>query len=395
MLKPDTLALTALLALLTALGPLSTDMYLPSLPALGLDLGATTAQVQYTLSAFLAGFAGGQILWGPLADRRGRKPILMAGLAIYCFASLACAGAASVEVLTIARFFQAFGAAAPIVLARSVARDLYDGARAGQELARMGSFMGLVPAVAPLIGGILEMFFGWRSSFFASLIFGLLAGLLVRFGLPETIKTRVTDPLTPGRILSGFAGIWASPVYRPHAALVCLTYGGLFAFISGSSFVLQSIYGLSVILYGIAFGLCAAAYVVGTLIGQRVVRRIGIAGAIRWGAVLLAAGGLLMIAGLAIGFGHPAEIVAPMMLYMVGVGIGLPQTQAGALMPFPDRAGTASSLTGFLQMTFGAFVGIGVGHQIGTSAWPLVAVIAAMGVAALVVEVASRKARGV
>lgn len=259
----------------------------------------------------------------------------------------------------------------------------------------MGSFMGLVPAVAPLIGGILETLFGWRASFFAALIFGLMAGLMVRFGLPETIKTRVTEPLTPGGIARGFAGVWASKVYRPHAVLVCLTYGGLFAFISGSSFVLQTLYGLSEIIYGIAFGLCAAAYVVGTLIGQRVVRRIGIAGAIRWGALALAGGGLLMVAGLASGLGHPAEIVAPMMLYMVGVGIGLPQTQAGALMPFPDRAGTASSLTGFLQMTFGAAVGIGLGHQIGGTAWPLVLTIAAMGVAALLVEVASRRARGV
>lgn len=395
MLKPDTLALTALLALLTALGPLSTDMYLPSLPAIGLDLTATPAEVQYTLSAFLAGFAGGQILWGPLADRRGRKPILMAGLFMYSVATLACAVAASIEVLIIARFFQAFGASAPIVLARSIARDLYEGPRAGQELARMGSFMGLVPAVAPLIGGILETLFGWRASFFAALIFGLMAGLMVRFGLPETIKTRVTEPLTPGGIARGFAGVWASKVYRPHAVLVCLTYGGLFAFISGSSFVLQTLYGLSEIVYGIAFGLCAAAYVVGTLIGQRVVRRIGIAGAIRWGALALAGGGLLMVAGLASGLGHPAEIVAPMMLYMVGVGIGLPQTQAGALMPFPDRAGTASSLTGFLQMTFGAAVGIGLGHQIGGTAWPLVLTIAAMGVAALLVEVVSRRARGV
>src|SRR5688500_3013259 len=141
MLKPDTLALTIVLALLTALGPLSTDMYLPSLPAIARDLGATTAGAQMTLSALLLGFAVGQFVYGPVSDRIGRKPVLLFGLGLFLIASAACALAPSIETLVGARFLQALGASGPIVLARAIVRDLYEGTRAGRELSRMGTIM--------------------------------------------------------------------------------------------------------------------------------------------------------------------------------------------------------------------------------------------------------------
>lgn len=393
MLRPDTLAMTAALALLTALGPLSTDMYLPSLPSIAGALTASASEVQLTLSAFLVGFAAGQIVHGPIADRLGRKPVLLAGIGIYVAASAACAAAVSVEWLIVARFFQALGASGPIVLARSIARDLYEGPRAGQELARMGSIMGLVPAAAPVIGGLLETAFGWRASFLGAMAFGLFAAWLVHARLPETIRRKVEEPFTFGGILAGFGAIWAHRPYRPWAAIVALTYGGLFAFISGSSFVLQGLYGLTEVVYGFAFGVCALAYVGGTLIGGRLVRRVGIAATARVGVTLLALGGGAMLVAALVHSGHPLEIVVPMMVYMVGVGVGLPQTQAGALMPFPDRAGTASSLTGFLQMAFAAAIGIGVGHSLGSTPVPLAAFVAALGTAALIVERASARVR--
>jgi DHA1 family bicyclomycin/chloramphenicol resistance-like MFS transporter len=138
MLKPDTLALTAVLALLTALGPLSTDMYLPSLPAIATGLQATTGQAQLTLSAFLIGFAVGQLFYGPISDRVGRKPVLLFGLGLFSLASLICAFAPNIEVLIFARFVQALGASGPIVLGRAIVRDFYEGPRAGKELSRMG-----------------------------------------------------------------------------------------------------------------------------------------------------------------------------------------------------------------------------------------------------------------
>jgi DHA1 family bicyclomycin/chloramphenicol resistance-like MFS transporter len=193
-LKPDTLAMTVVLALLTALGPLSTDMYLPSLPAIRADLGATTAGTQLTLSAFLLGFAVGQFVYGPVSDRVGRRPVLLFGLALFTLASLICTLAPSIETLVAARFVQAIGASGPIVLGRAIVRDLYEGARAGRELSRMSTIMGVVPAAAPIFGGLLYQAFGWRSNFAACIAFGVaLAAVIV------TRIRRRSRPVPPHR----------------------------------------------------------------------------------------------------------------------------------------------------------------------------------------------------
>lgn len=393
MLSPGTIAFTVLLALLTSLGPLSTDMYLPSLPAITADFGVGAAAVQLTLSAFLFGFAAGQIIYGPVSDRRGRKPTLIAGLLVYTLASVACAYAPSIEVLIVARFLQAFGAAGPIVLARSVVRDVYSGDSAGRQLARIGSFMGLVPAVAPAIGGVMQIAFGWPSTFIATFGVGVMTIGVVALRLPETLAKPVTDPLSFLSILRVYRTLATHPGYRAFVAIVCVTFAGLFAFISASSFILQGVYGLGEIVFGLAFGACALAYVLGTLVGHPLVARRGFAWALGVGCWLQAAGGLLMLAGVAFGPGLAAEIVGPMMIYMVGVGIGLPQSMAGALLPFPERAGAASSLMGFTQTSFGAVTGIFVGHALGAGAWPLAVAVAGMGVASLTIYAATRSAR--
>ena len=190
MLKPDTFALTALLAALTALAPLSTDLYLPTLPDIGRAFGVSPARVQLTLSAYLVGFALGQIAYGPISDWYGRKSGLLVALACYCIGSLICLAAPSIDVLIGARVLQAFGGSGAIVLARAVVRDLYSGARAGKELSVMGLVMAFAPVSAPLLGGILHTLFGWRSAFAALLAFGLVLIVTVRRKLPETLGER-------------------------------------------------------------------------------------------------------------------------------------------------------------------------------------------------------------
>ena len=166
MLRPDTFALTALLALITALGPVSTDMYLPSLPDIGRLLSASAAEVQLTLSAYLIGFAVGQIAYGPFSDRHGRKPVLLAALTLFSLGNVACTFAPSIEMLIAARTLQALGGSGAIVVARAIVRDLYAGARAGRELSLMGAIMALAPVGAPMIGGVLQSAFGWRVGTF-------------------------------------------------------------------------------------------------------------------------------------------------------------------------------------------------------------------------------------
>jgi len=382
--------MTATLAMLTALGPLSTDFYLPSLPDIGGFFGAGTARAQATLSFFLFGFAFGQILWGPLSDRMGRRPVLFMGLGLFALATAACAFAPSIEALIGARFLQALGASGPIVLGRAMVRDLYEGPRAGRELARMGMIMGLVPAIAPFLGGFLHEAFGWRATFIASLAFGLVLIGIVDALLPETLRRRLETPFSLTALLGDFAILLENRAYRAYVALTALAYSGLFAFISGSSFVLIEVYGLSPKAYGLSFGFGVLGYISGTIIAQRLVNSRGIDGVIALGVGCLAAGGAIMLAAVLLvgeraGVGPSLAVSLPMALYAAGVGLVMPQSQAAAMMPFPERAGAASSLSGISQMTLSALVGLFVGQILAGAALPLPLVIATIGLVALLV----------
>lgn len=393
MLKPDTLALTVVLALLTALGPLSTDMYLPSLPAIAAGLQASTAQAQLTLSAFLFGFAAGQFFYGPISDRVGRKPVLLFGLGLFAAASLVCALAPNIEVLIAARFLQALGASGPIVLGRAIVRDFYEGPRAGKELSRMGSIMGVVPAIAPVFGGLIAQFYEWRANFGVMLLCSLGLAATVWLRLPESIREKSSNPISFASILKGFGLLLRHPGYRTYVSFSMLAYGGLFAFISGSSFVLQGVYGLSELAYAFSFAFMVMGYIGGTFLAQRLVGKQGLDGTIRVGVASLAAGGALMLALVASGVPSSLAITGPMAVYAMGVGLTMPQSMASALMPFPERAGAASSLLGICQMTFAAILGIALGQNLGASALPLPMAIAATGVTALLVFAATGKAR--
>ena len=382
-LKPHTWALTAVLALLTALGPLSTDLYLPSLPSLAAYFQTDTAAAQSTLSAFLFGFALGQIFHGPLSDRWGRKPVLLAGLGLFLLASWACAYAPSMQALIIGRFVQAVGASGPIVLARAIVRDLYEGAQAGRELSRMGTVMGLVPAVAPMIGGYIEIHHGWQFAFSAMLAFGLVMGVIVITALPETLRQPIREPLSLQTILTGYRQLLAHPRYRFYISLSALSYSGLFAFISGSSFVLQSSFQLDALQFGVAFSLVVIGFISGTLLAARLVIAIGLDQTIAYGTQALAAGGGLMVLAFWIWPTSPYSILVPMMLYTLGVGLVMPQSSAGAMSPFPERAGAASSMLGIIQMVLAALSGLLLGHWLESGAWTLPVMVFVLGLAAL------------
>lgn len=382
-LQPGTFALTALLAFLTAIGPMSTDLYLPSLPSIQRHFGASTGEVQWTLSAYLLGFSIGQVFCGPLSDRRGRKVVMLAGLALYGVASIASALAPNLEFLTVARLVQGLGAAAPLVLARAVVRDLYEGRAAGQELARMGTIMGIVPALAPVLGAGLEIAFGWRANFILAFLLVGVLGWMVRYRLPETLREKLTTPFSLPEILRGYRDLIGDRRFLPFALTSALCYAGLFAFISGSSFVMQGHFGLSPLMFGLTFGLMVFGFIAGTTIAGRVVAKHGSLASIRIGTVLLATGGLLMLGFSLLAPKQLLGLALPMALYGVGVGFTLPQAAAGALMPFPERAGSVSSLLGVIQMVFAAFVGAFVGHFVAVTPLALTGTTALCGCLAL------------
>jgi len=393
MLRPDTFALTALLSLLTALGPVAVDMYLPSFPEIGRVLAASPATVQLTLSLYLACYAVGQVVYGPLSDRYGRLPVMRTALAIYCVASLACALAPNIELLLAARMFQAFGSSGAIVLARAIVRDLYSGARAGRELSLMGAIMALAPLLAPILGGVLQDVFGWRSNFVLQIVFGLIAAFFVWRKLPETLKTPTTDPFSLRAMLAGYAEIARNRAVRAYVGMLSLSFAGVFAWISGSSFTLQGIYGLSALSFALAFAAASGGYLAGTAIATRIVQRLGLDRTIGIGAIGLALGGLGALTAIPLGGTSPVPLVAAMALYAAGMGLVQPQTVAGAMMPFPQRAGTASSLLGVAQMVCASLSGAIVGQFLGASAWPVAIPLALTGCGTLLLWAASRRAR--
>jgi DHA1 family bicyclomycin/chloramphenicol resistance-like MFS transporter len=392
MLRPDTFALTALLALLTALGPVAVDMYLPSFPEIGRLLGASPATVQLTLSLYMVSYAVGQIVYGPLSDRWGRIPVLRASLAIYCAASLACALAPTIETLLAARALQALGSSGAIVLARAIVRDLYSGARAGRELSLMGAIMALAPVGAPMIGGVLQSTFGWRSHFVLQIAFGLVAALFVWRKLPETLRAQTPGPFSTRAIWAGYREIMRNRAVLAYIGMLSISFAGVFAWISGSSFVLQEIYGLSALQFGLAFAAGSCGYLAGTALAAHIVTRLGLDRTIGLGAAGVAAGGLAAAAAVATGT-SAVPLVAAFALYATGMGMVQPQTIAGAMMPFPHRAGTASSLVGVSQMVCAAIIGAIVGHLLGASAWPVAVPLALTGVATLALWAVSRGVR--
>ena len=387
MLKPDTFALTALLALLTALGPLAVDIYLPSFPDIGRLLGASPATVQLTLSLYMVSYAIGQVIYGPLSDRYGRIPVLRAALIIYCIASLACALAPNIELLLTARAVHALGSSGAIV------RDLYSGARAGRELSLMGAIMSLAPVGAPMIGGVLQSAFGWRSHFVLQMAFGLIAAFLVWRKLPETLKARTVGPFSLRAVFDGYRVILRNRAVLAYVGMLSIGFAGVFAWISGSSFVLQEIYGLSALWFGLAFAAASGGYLIGTALATRIVTRIGIDRTIGVGTLALALGGIGAVAAVPLGGMSAIPLVAAMALFAAGMGLTQPQTIAGAMMPFPERAGTASSLVGVSQMVCAAASGAIVGHLLGSSAWPVAVPLALSGIATLLLWAASRGVR--
>ncbi len=393
MLRPNTIALTGLLGLLTAFGPVATDMYVPSMPDIGRLLTASTAQVQLTLSSYLIGFAVGQIIYGPLSDLWGRKPVLLMALLLFCTASLLCALAPTIETLIAARVVQALGGSGAIVLTRAIVRDLYSGERAGRELSRIGAVMSFAPIVAPLIGATVQLSFGWRANFIVIVGVGVFATLVVWRAIPETHSPGSVRPISMIYILQGYGGLVSNRAFLAHLGIAACSYAGLFAWISGSPFVLQNLYGLSAFEFGLAFAAACIGSLVSAAIAASLVLHLGLDRTIGLGSLALATGGLAMVASILLGLESVVSLVLSMMIYHAGLMLAMPQAIAGAMTPFPDRAGTASSLIGLVQQMSAAFLGAAVGYMVGQTAWPLAGAIAMTGCLSFALWAVSRCVR--
>ena len=362
MFDPKSLATTLALAVLVGLGPLSTDMYLPALPQMARELNVSAGDIQLTLSLFLAGFAVAQLIYGPLSDRYGRKPVLLAGLLLFIVSSMACALSENIITLTLARFLQALGGSAGPVLGRAMVRDIHGPKDAGRVLSHIASAMALAPAVAPIAGGYMTAYWGWASIFWFLVVFAVIGFVLMLLKIAESAPEHYRQPKSIRRILQDYAVLLKDRAFVGYTLSCTFVFSGIFSFLSGAPFVIIDYFGVDEKNFGLLFTLIVLGYMTGTLSGGRFSHRFGHLKLVEYGALVsLISGGVLFY----FGSGLPqyvVAIIAPMVLFMIGVGLVMPQAMAGALEHYPHMAGSASGLFGFIQMTIAGGVGIIVGH---------------------------------
>ena len=359
------------LALLLGLQPVTTDLYLPALPQLTRALGASLSAAQQTMAALLLAFGLGQLLLGPLADRVGRRRVLLGGLMLYTVAAAGGALAGSVEALVAWRALQGLGLAAAVVCSRALLRDLYEPVVGAQVMAWGMSGLGLIAIASPTLGGVLAAWAGWRAPLVAVAVVGALALAYVALHVPETATRLRADAMRPAVLLPTWARVARHPVFAAWALLTSATYGGLFIMLAGSSFVYIDVLGLSPAAYGGVLGTGSLAYIAGTFVCRRWVRRHGPVGAVQRGAWFTLAGGLGMALPAALGVQSVWAIALPQMLFALGHGVHQPCSQAGAVGPFPDHAGAASALAGFVLAAVAFFIGLWLGRALDGTVRPL------------------------
>ena len=358
------------LTLLLGLQPVTTDIYLPALPALTRELGASMASAQLTLSALILAFGVAQLFWGPIADRVGRRPVLLTGLVLYTAASLGSALAGSIETLVAWRVVQGAAMAAAVVCARAMVRDLYEPHEGARVMSLGMSGLGVVAIVGPLAGGLATWVGGWRAALVLVTAVGALTLCFVALRLPETLPLQNPQATRLRPLLGAWHLIARHRAFVAWTALVSCSYGGLFTMLAGSSFVYIELLGLSPGAYGLCMAAGSSSYLAGTFVCRRWLGRLGMAGAVRrGGAFTLAAGVFMWVLGV-LGVHHVGAVLLPQCLYAFGHGIHQPCGQAGAVGPFPHAAGTASALSGFVLAGTAFLVGLWLGRVLDGSLMP-------------------------
>jgi MFS transporter, DHA1 family, multidrug resistance protein len=377
--------LALILGTLTAFGPLSIDLYLPAIPAIGREFGTSTAAAQLTLSLFFVGLALGQTIYGPMSDRYGRRGPLLFGCALYTIASIGCALAPSLGSLIGLRILQAIGGCAGMVISRSVVRDLFDAQGSARMYSLLMLVMGLAPITAPLIGGQLVAAFGWRSAFWALAAFGLLCVALTLFALRESLPAERRSRSGPRAVLATYGRLLGNRAFMGNALTGGLVSAGMFAYIAGSPFVIIELYGVPPQNYGWIFGANALGLIAASQLNRRLLARFASDSITATTLLAMVAAGLTLVAAAATGFGGLAGLLPPLFVCVAGQGLIGPNTAAAAMAPHGKTAGSASALLGTLQFSLGAVAGTLVGVLHNGTALPMAAVIAVSGIAALLV----------
>ena len=359
------------LTLLLGIQPVTTDLYLPALPSLTASLGAPMAQAQLTLSALLLAFGVSQLVWGPLSDRFGRRPILLWGLAGYTLATALGAFAPSMLLLIVARTLQGVAMGAAVMCARALVRDLYrpeDGARA---MSRGLTGLGVIACLAVPLGGLLSEAFGWRAALLALTLFGAGTLALIALRFRETLAQPNPHALQAATLARTWWAIVRHPTFVAYSLLSSASYGALFTFLATSPFVFIDVLGLRRTQYGALMFCVSLIYVVGTIAGRRLLRRVGVVRSVGLAAVFTLAGGTLMGVLALAGVRSIWALLLTFLLFMLAHAVHQPCSQSGAVGPFPQSAGAASALNGFAMMLIAFATGSWIGWRMDGTVMPM------------------------
>ncbi|MEV8305797.1 Bcr/CflA family multidrug efflux MFS transporter [Streptomyces flavidovirens] len=375
--RRTSLLVTLVLGGLTALPPLSMDMYLPALPEVTKSLGSPAATVQLTLTACLAGMALGQLVVGPMSDRFGRRKPLLLGMIVYVVATAICAFAPSTELLIAFRLLQGLAGAAGIVIARAVVRDLYDGVEMARFFSTLMLISGVAPVIAPVIGGQVLRLTDWRGIFVVLTAVGVLLTLVVWKWLHETLPVERRHGGGVGEALRMMRGLLADRVFTGYTLTGGLAFAALFAYIAASPFVVQEIYGASPQTFSLLFGINSVGLItVGQINGKLLVGRISMDKVLTAGLLLIALASLALLLMTTGVFGEVGlvPVAAGLFVLMSSMGLALPNTNALALMRTPHAAGSASALLGTSSFLIGAIASPLVGIAGEATAVPMAVV---------------------
>ncbi|HWX48911.1 MAG TPA: multidrug effflux MFS transporter [Roseomonas sp.] len=378
--------LPLLLGFLTAIGPLSTDMYLPSFPAIEAGFGAPSGSAELTLATWFVGLAVGQLVQGTLGDRLGRRRPLLAGLAVYMLGSVGCALSTSIEMLAVFRCVAAFGGSASMVLPRAVVRDLADGHAAARLMSRLMLVMGVAPILAPSLGGLMLSFGGWRPIFWFGAVYSVCSFLLVWRFLPETLSPEHRLRLGAAAQLLRYVQILREPSFLANVAMGCAAMFLMFTYVGGSAAVFVGMFGMAPTHFGILFGLNAAGFILCSQLNPPLLLRLGPERLVRIASLLILGATLVLTAVALSGPTHWLAVIAPIFVAMSCCALVMPNAAVGALSRHASQAGSASALMGTLQFSVAGTSGVLLSHLADGTARPMAALMLVGAIGVLIAE---------
>ncbi len=365
-----------LLSMLLGIQPVATDLYLPALPTIKAEFGAELSQVQLTLSALLLAFGTSQLVWGPLSDRFGRRPILLCGLGLFTLAGLGCVLASSMQELIVWRALQGAAMGAVVMCARAIVRDLYTPETGAGVMSKALSGLGLLACASAPLGGLLTDLWSWHAALGLVMGFGAITLALVAWTFKETVHRKNPHALQSQVLAKTWWHILRHPTFVAFISVSIGSYGGLFAFLASSSFVFINLLGLARWEYGLLLFSMAFTYLLGTMLCRRLLARWGVTHTVAIGGGFSLLGGCWMMLNAWLGWQSVIGLMGPFYLFVLAHGIHQPCGQSGAVGPFPKAAGAASALGGFLMMAAAFATGLWLGTAKDGSAMPMAQSIA-------------------